>query len=286
MALLYIKNIIFPAKKQPALLPSFKKQQQYGACDNASEISQTGSDSSTLRSDASSHSSSFRVDPRIISDATIGLSDGLTVPFALTAGLSALGDTKLVIYAGLAELCAGALSMGLGGYLGGVSEAQAYAATLAETQKIVNQDPNEANQIIKSTFDSYGLSEDVLDAFATQISSCPKRSESFIMRFHHDLPESQADASRAYISALTIALGYFLGGLVPLTPYFFVSNNQTALCWSIGVMAFALFVFGYVKTLLVGEQKRLLCIKAGVEMMVLGGVAAAAAMGCVKAIGS
>lgn len=121
MALLYIKNIIFPAKKQPVLLPTFK--QQYGTCDTASEISQDGSDSSTLRSDTGSFSSSFRVDPRIIADATIGLSDGLTVPFALTAGLSALGDTKLVIYAGLAELCAGALSMGLGGYLGGVSEA-------------------------------------------------------------------------------------------------------------------------------------------------------------------
>lgn len=106
------------------------------------------------------------------------------------------------------------------------------------------------------------------------------------MRFHHDLPESQADVSRAYISALTIALGYLLGGLVPLTPYFFVNNNQTALFWSIGVMAFALFVFGYVKTLLVGEEERLLCVKAGVQMMVLGGVAAGAAMGCVKAIGS
>lgn len=123
MALLYIKNIIFPAKKQPALLPAFNKQQQYGACDTASEISQSGSDSPTLRNDTGSHSSSFRIDPRIISDATIGLSDGLTVPFALCSGLSALGDTNLVIYAGLAELCAGALSMGLGGYLGGVSEA-------------------------------------------------------------------------------------------------------------------------------------------------------------------
>ncbi|CAD0115336.1 unnamed protein product [Aureobasidium uvarum] len=272
MALLYIKNIILPAKRQPVSLPSFKQQQQYGTCDTASEISQDGSDSSTLRSDTGNRSSS-RVDPRIISDATIGLSDGLTVPFALCVGLAALGDTKLVIYAGLAELCAGAISMGLGGYLGG-------------TRKIVNQAPDEANSMIKSTFDSYGLSEDTLDAFATQISSCPKRSENFIMRFHHDLPESQADASRAYISALTIALGYLLGGLVPLTPYFFVSNNQTALCWSIGVMAVALFVFGYVKTVLVGEEKRLLCVKAGIQMMVLGGVAAGAAMGCVKAIGS
>lgn len=124
MALLYIKNIIFPPDKQTGLLPSFK-QQQYGACDTVSvisELSQDGSDFPTLKSDSGSSTSSFRVDPRIISDATIGLSDGLTVPFALTAGLSALGDTKLVIYGGLAELIAGAISMGLGGYLGGVSE--------------------------------------------------------------------------------------------------------------------------------------------------------------------
>jgi VIT1/CCC1 family predicted Fe2+/Mn2+ transporter len=106
------------------------------------------------------------------------------------------------------------------------------------------------------------------------------------MRFHHNLCESQADASRAYLSALTIAAGYLLGGLVPLTPYFFAETNQLALWWSMGVMALALFVFGYAKTFLVGERKRGLCVKAGVQMMALGGVAAAAAMGCVKAIGS
>lgn len=123
MALLYIKNTFFPSKKETGLLPSFK-QQSYGSCDSASIASEVSDGSeSTLKSDSGSSSSSFRVDPRIISDATIGLSDGLTVPFALTAGLSALGDTKLVIYGGLAELIAGAISMGLGGYLGGVSEA-------------------------------------------------------------------------------------------------------------------------------------------------------------------
>jgi hypothetical protein len=126
MALLYMKKTLFPTKAQNNLLPSFKQQQQqqqYGTCDTASETSQDGSDTSTLRNDGEDSSSPFRVDPRLISDATIGLSDGLTVPFALTAGLSALGDTKLVIYGGLAELIAGAISMGLGGYLGGISEA-------------------------------------------------------------------------------------------------------------------------------------------------------------------
>lgn len=106
------------------------------------------------------------------------------------------------------------------------------------------------------------------------------------MRFHHELPASQAEGSRAYISALTIAAGYFFGGLVPLAPYFFVHDNAIALLWSIGVMAFALFVFGYAKTVLLGEENKGACAKAGIQMVLLGGVAAAAAMGCVKAIGS
>lgn len=106
------------------------------------------------------------------------------------------------------------------------------------------------------------------------------------MHFHHQLPESSNSALRPYISALTIALGYVLGGLVGLTPYFIFEVNQTAFFWSIAVMAVTLFAFGYSKTLLVGEGKRLACLKGGVQMMVLGGAAAAAAMGCVKAIGS
>lgn len=105
------------------------------------------------------------------------------------------------------------------------------------------------------------------------------------MRFHHQLSGSANESNRVYISALTIALGYFIGGLIPLMPYFIFETNQVALLWSIGEMAVSLFVFGYVKTFLVGEINKLVCAKAGVQMMVLGGVAAAAAMGCVKAIG-
>jgi VIT1/CCC1 family predicted Fe2+/Mn2+ transporter len=106
------------------------------------------------------------------------------------------------------------------------------------------------------------------------------------MRFHHQLPESSNSSSRPYISALAIAISYFLGGITPLTPYFIFETNQTAFTWSIAVMVVALFTFGYVKTLLVGEGKKIACFKGGVQMMVLGGVAAAAAMACVKTIGS
>ncbi|GAB7353655.1 hypothetical protein MBLNU459_g4064t1 [Dothideomycetes sp. NU459] len=285
MAMLLVKTLFSPKSSRSSytLLPSFGRDG-----DSRDTSLDTGLSNGTLEKDTQGESpaSRFRVDPRIVSDATIGLSDGLTVPFALTAGLSALGDTKLVIYGGLAELIAGGISMGLGGYLGAASEAQGYAAALSETQKMVSEDSDKTIELIKAAFDSYGLSADVSNMVATQLlASAPANTENFIMRFHHNLPDSANAASRAYVSALTIAAGYFFGGLVPLTPYFLAQTNQVAFRWSVAVMAVALFVFGYVKTLLVGEGKRLSCAKAGVQMMVLGGVAAAAAMACVKAVG-
>lgn len=145
----------------------------------------------------------------------------------------------------------------------------------------------QTQQFIRSAFEDYGFSEDLLAAMATQLlSTSQANTEDFLMRFHHGLPESAGSASRAYISGLTIALGYFLGGLVPLTPYFIFETNRTAFFWSAAVMIVALFTFGYVKAHLVGEAKCCACLKSGVQMTVLGGVAAAAAMGCVWAIGS
>lgn len=119
---------------------------------------------------------------------------------------------------------------------------------------------------------------------ANQLLASQSRTEDFLMRFHHQLPESSNTSSRAYTSALTISLGYVLGGLTPLTPYFIFETNQVAFFWSVAVMAVALFIFGYSKTMLVGEAKKMACLKAGLQMVVLGGVAAAAAMGCVKAL--
>ena len=124
-----------------------------------------------------------------------------------------------------------------------------------------------------------------MELMAAQLSTSQTNTENFLMRFHHQLSGSPNESNRAYISALTIALGYFVGGLIPLTPYFIFETNHVALLWSIAVMAVSLFVFGYVKTFLVGEHDKLVCAKSGIQMVVLGGIAAAAAMGCVKAIG-
>ncbi|TVY26843.1 Protein CCC1 [Lachnellula hyalina] len=200
----------------------------------------------------------FRIDARVISDATIGLSDGLTVPFALTAGLSALGNTKVVIYGGFAELIAGAISMGLGG------------ANLSD---------------LTAVFEPYNIPAETLTNLTSHLTSSPKLVD-FVMQFQHC--ESEPASSRALTSALTIAGAYFFGGLLPLIPYFFVGAEQVfqGLYISIGVMVLALFAFGYVKTCVVvgwegGRAVRQGCF-GGVQMVVVGSAAAGAAMGLVR----
>lgn len=227
-----------------------------------------------------------RINPRIISDATIGLSDGLTVPFALTAGLSALGNSNFVIYGGLAELIAGGISMGLGGYLGSKSEAEAYAAALTETRSIVATEHDRAVAMARSSFNKYDFSEQALDSMTTSLLAEPGHMVDFLMRFHHQLAESDSTASRAYVCGLTISLGYIFGGLIPLMPYVFITDTHHAFLSSVIVMALALFAFGWIKTSLVGERHTSICFKNGIQMVMLGGIAAGAAISCVKAVGS
>lgn len=234
----------------------------------------------------SKHSTPMLVNPRIISDATIGLSDGLTVPFALTAGLSALGDTSVVLYGGIAELIAGGISMGLGGYLGAKSEAEAYTSTLAATRSMVSFDRDRAADAVRLTFGEHGLSQDTLDRMVVDLLEDPTSLAKFLMRFHHNLAENDFTPSKAYISGLTISLGYILGGLVPLLPYVVLRDLHCAFVVSVVVMGFALFVFGWLKTSFLGEKRLSTCFKNGLQMVAFGGIAAAAAMGCVRAVGS
>ncbi|EXJ68192.1 uncharacterized protein A1O5_08807 [Cladophialophora psammophila CBS 110553] len=230
------------------------------------------------------------VNARIVSDAIIGLSDGLTVPFALTAGLSALGDTKVVVFGGLAELIAGAISMGLGGYLGAKSEEAAYNATYRSTRSQVLESSGNLSSEITSIFAPYHLSPSLLKDFTHQLitSNSPEAVVDFLMHFQHNTPEPAP--SRAVVCAITIALGYFIGGFVPLLPYFFASHVTEGLIWSISVMVVALFVFGYVKTGFVegwrgwGSMK---CNLAGAgQMVIIGGAAAGCAMGVVRLFNS
>ncbi|KAL2868341.1 VIT1/CCC1 transporter family protein [Aspergillus lucknowensis] len=225
------------------------------------------------------------IDGRVISDAIIGLSDGMTVPFALTAGLSALGDTKVVVFGGFAELIAGAISMGLGGYLGARSEEESYRATLKETEKQAITDPASVTETIHEIFTPYDLPPELVTELTRHLSSSPNLP-CFLMNFHHTL--SEPSGSRALTCALTIALGYFIGGFVPLLPYFFVGKNEAfvALKWSIATMVVALFVFGFGKTCFVsgwmGSRNMMKGAVGGLQMVLIGGVAAGSAMGLVK----
>ncbi|MCJ1379846.1 hypothetical protein MMC17_002949 [Xylographa soralifera] len=225
--------------------------------------------------------------PRIISDAIIGLSDGLTVPFALSAGLSALGNTKVVIFGGLAELIAGAISMGLGGYLAARSEAEFYRATLSKTRLLALKSPCEATSLVRFHFAPYRLEPTALDSIVLSLAKSPHLLIDFLMRFHHELPKPAYH--RAYVSAITIAAGYFLGGILPLLPYFFVEIDEVerAFWWSVAVMVLALFVFGYGKTCLMGGWKGtsnlIKGMRGAIQMVGVGGAAAGAAMFLVKA---
>lgn len=286
MVLVFLKRLLAPQWQdaQYKQVPNGPLDCERGSLDSSTSA---GDDFNEKRPKSSEKTATAsRINPRIISDATIGLSDGLTVPFALTAGLSALGNNNFVIYGGLAELIAGGISMGLGGYLGSKSEAEAYAAALTETKSIVDTDRDRAVDMIRSAFSRYDFPEQTVDSMAASLLVDPRLMVEFLMRFHHRLAEGDYTTSRAYVCGLTISLGYIFGGLIPLLPYVFIADTQRAFLSSVIVMALALFAFGWIKTSLVGERHTWNCFMNGVQMVMLGGTAAGAAIACVKAVGS
>ncbi|KAF4214918.1 hypothetical protein CNMCM8980_008853 [Aspergillus fumigatiaffinis] len=299
MALLFLKQKLFPTKgKQPRsdtygkpLLSTSDSDTLGGDEDQDIEAQRSYRTFHTSRDDSDSVSSSSstprsRINPRIISDAILGLSDGLTVPFALSAGLSALGNTKVVVLGGLAELAAGAISMGLGGYVGAKSEAESYQATVRETKELIETSPVETSAIVRDTFSAYGLPEAAISQINASLHASHDRLLDFLISFHQK--ETQPDCNQAWISAITLALGYFVGGFIPLIPYFMVDQVIVALYWSIGVMAVTLLAFGYIKTCVVrgwsGRDNIIAGIKGGVQMCFVGGVAAGAAIALVGLI--
>lgn len=228
-----------------------------------------------------------KVDPRIISDLIIGLSDGLTVPFALTAGLSSLGDSKLVITGGFAELISGAISMGLGGYLGAKSESDYYKSEVKKQRKTFFNDMILVNHEIEDILLTINpnFSEETILSFMKDLQDDPDLMIDFIIRFGKGLDEPAEN--RQLISAVTIGGGYFFGGIVPLIPYFFVSSVGTGLIYSIIIMVITLFWFGVFKSQMsmgydcpIRKQ-----VSEGFQMIAVGGVAAGAAWYFVKLLG-
>ncbi|KAK5212649.1 Protein ccc1 [Exophiala xenobiotica] len=230
----------------------------------------------------------FRLDARIISDAILGLSDGLTVPFALTAGLTALGDTRVVILGGLAELVAGAISMGLGGYVGAKSEVESYNATDRTCNQLITHDPDAARDYVQEYFQQFGLSEEETIRVANHIKASTPMFKEFLMQNHFQA--ARPDTGRPYLSALTLGISYFVGGFLPLIPYFLVPRDDVlgGLWWSIALMGVVLLVFGYVKTGVIrgwtGKDNYRACTGGAVQMFVVGVIAAGAAVGLVRVV--
>jgi VIT1/CCC1 family predicted Fe2+/Mn2+ transporter len=215
----------------------------------------------------------------LVRDLIIGMSDGLTVPFALAAGLSgAVNSTHVIITAGLAEIAAGSIAMGLGGYLAARSDAEHYASERAREEREIVMVPEEEKVEISQIFEEYGLSPEESAPVVEALSTRPKAWVDFMMRFELGLEEP--DPGRALRSAVTIAGAYIAGGFIPLSPYFLVSNPSQALLESVAVTLVALAVFGYLKGKATGAPP----LRNSVQTVVIGGLAAGAAFALAKLI--
>jgi len=208
----------------------------------------------------------------IVRDIVIGMSDGLTVPFALAAGLTgAVAASSIIVTAGLAEIAAGAIAMGLGGYLAAKSDAEHYASERKREGREVREIPDEEREEVAQVFRGYGLSAEQIRPVVEALSNRPQAWIDFMMRFELGLEEPQPE--RARNSALTIAGAYVAGGLIPLAPYMLVSTPRSALFFSIGFTLVALFIFGFVK----GKFTTAKPLRSALQTALIGAIAAGAA---------
>jgi VIT1/CCC1 family predicted Fe2+/Mn2+ transporter len=207
-----------------------------------------------------------------VRDVVIGMSDGLTVPFALAAGLTgAVASSGIVVTAGLAEIVAGSIAMGLGGYLAARGDADHYASERRREELEIVEKPAAERAEVSDVFRAYGLSDEEIAPVLRAFEARPKAWVDFMMRFELGLEEP--NPKRAFVSAATIAGAYIAGGLVPLVPYMVVHDTRAALPVSAGFTLVALLVFGIVKGRFTGVSP----LRAGFQTVLVGGLAAAAA---------
>lgn len=239
-------------------------------------------------------------------NSIIGLSDGLTVPFALTAGLSSLGNSSLVVTGGFAELCAGAISMGLGGFLASQAELDHFHYLRKQTHaRVLRSCDGEMEREVHAILGPLGVKEtlsrlvaedlrEVEDDACLAIESAEANGSktedpnvgltAFLLKFGEGMEE--VPVSRLWVSALTIGLSYFFGGLIPLIPYMLTDNAETGLIWSVIVTGIVLFIFGGAKTYFTGATGGYGGYLWGaISMVIVGGIAAGAAFGLVKLMG-
>lgn len=250
---------------------------------------------------------------RFLADFTLGFADGLTVPFALTAGLSSLGQTDTVIYAGMAEICAGSISMGIGGYLSAKGEAAAATAASATSRRVVeaaeevNTDDEKGFQVVDRYLAPLDLPPELLDLVKEHISQRGDVAATLTSRMVSQVEDDEDDEEvplSPVMSGLSVALGYLIGGILPLFPYLIVSRVGDGLLWSFIVCIIALFTFGFTKDFVLHMDcerdeawvKESSNFKSkgwswmdirrssweGAQMVMLGSIAALAAVLCVR----
>lgn len=214
-----------------------------------------------------------------VRDVIIGMSDGLTVPFALAAGLSgAVASTGIIVTAGLAEVAAGSIAMGLGGYLAARSDAEHYAVERRREQREVQNIPAQEAKELTEVFQSYGLNSDESKPFVDALRKRPEAWVDFMMRM--ELGLNQPDPKRALTSALTIGGAYIVGGLIPLVPYITFHAVKVALPLSAVVTLTALGIFGFIK----GQFTSTPRLRSALQSMLVGGLAAAAAFALARLV--
>ena len=216
----------------------------------------------------------------VVRDIVIGMADGLTVPFALAAGLTgAIQATGIIVTAGLAEIAAGSIAMGLGGYMAAKSDAEHYAKEREREKKEVAEIPHEEMREVAEVFQQYGLSEDETWPIVQALKRQPKNWIDFMMRF--ELGLEKPDPRRAITSAITIAGAYIAGGLIPLSPYIILKSASSALLLSVALTLIALLIFGFVKGRFTGTRP----LRSALQTALIGSVAAGAAFAIARLIG-
>ncbi|MEO9144515.1 MAG: VIT1/CCC1 transporter family protein [Ginsengibacter sp.] len=205
-------------------------------------------------------------------DVVIGMSDGLTVPFALAAGLTgAVANSSIIVIAGIAEIVAGSIAMGLGGYLSGQTEEDHYNSELKKEYEEVERIPEMEKKEVKEFFENLGLSEEIQARATEEIAKDKKQWVDFMMKF--ELGLDKPDPQRAKKSAMNIGLSYAVGGIIPLSPYFFIENSSEALVFSVIATLICLFTFGYFKSKITGVP----VISGALKVTLIGALAAGAA---------
>ena len=208
----------------------------------------------------------------LVTDVVIGMSDGLTVPFALAAGLSgAVSSTHIIIIAGLAEVAAGSIAMGLGGYLAGRTEIEHYYAEQKREEWEVDNVPDREKEEIREIFEQMGLSPATQTIVVDEIAKDKEKWVDFMMR--NELGLEKPDPKRATHSALNIGISYIVGGMVPLSPYFFAATPYEGLRLSCIITVICLFIFGFFKAKATGQNP----LAGAMRVMLIGSAAASAA---------